>query len=261
MTESRVTIKDLTAQLAQDGYCVVPQVLDEAVLQPLLQYFTDTELSHTPKGNFGDAGALIKADYHDSVMVNLLTWPKTLETLAALGFTDPRLHSFYVTTKPPKAEGLAWHSDLFYRYEQLNPAELFLIYYLQDTAPKNGCLRVVPGSHRWLYDKRHGQAENSAARSDEADVTVKAGDLFVGDRRILHATHPNASNSWRTGVTIAYAPDFAGLPEPIQALIVTNRCLPPKDWWGEAGVADSIDKRLQEILPVYTGGSTPITLG
>src|SRR6266545_1450145 len=130
------------------------------MLQSLLRRFGDTELSHTPKGNFGDSGALITADYHDPVIVQLLTWPKTLETLAALGFTDPRLHSFYVTTKPPKAGPLAWHSDLFYPYEQPEPAELFLIYYLQDTAPENGCLRVVPGSHLWSHDKRHEQPEN-----------------------------------------------------------------------------------------------------
>ena len=171
MTRSEVTTEDLITQLAQDGFCVIPRVLDNDMLQSLLRRFTDTELSHTPKGNFGNSGALIKTDYQDPVMINLLTWPKTLESLAVLGFIDPRLHSFYVTTKPPKAEALAWHSDLFYHYEQAEPAELFLIYYLQDTIPGNGCLRVVPGSHRWSHDKRHEQPENADIRSDEGRCT------------------------------------------------------------------------------------------
>jgi hypothetical protein len=250
----------LAKQLTDEGYCVVPHVLDHALLQSLLQRFGATALSSTSKDNFGDSGAFIVADYNDPVMVELLTWPKTLETLGAFGFTDPRLHNFYVSTKPPKADALRWHSDLFYRYEEPAPTELFLIYYLQDTSPENGCLRVVPGSHKWSHDKRHAQQDNADIRDDEVDVTVKAGDLFIGDRRILHATHANATDSWRTCLTIAYAPDFSKLPEPIQALIVKNRCLPPQGWWENSAIVASIDERLQKILPTYTGTATPISV-
>ena len=31
------------------------------------------------------------------------------------------------------------------------PPQLFAMFYLTDTSPRNGCLRVIPGSHR----KRH----------------------------------------------------------------------------------------------------------
>lgn len=256
---SKATTKQLATQLAQEGYCVVPQALDDDMLQALRQRLGDVELAQAPKGNFANSGALILPDYHDPVIVRLLAWPKALKTLAAMGFNDPRLHSFYVTTKPPKAGALAWHSDLFYRYEQPEPTELFLIYYLQDTAPENGCLRVVPGSHLWSHSKRHEQPEDTTTRSDEVDVPVKAGDLFIGDRRILHATHINKTNSWRTGVTIAYAPDFARLAEPIQAFIVQNRCLPPKGWWDDKRLTASINERLQQVLPVYKGDAEPIS--
>jgi hypothetical protein len=247
-------------QLAQKGFCVVPHILDNDMLQSLLQRFGDTTLSHTPKDNFGDSGAFIVADYNDPVMVQLLTWPKTLETLASFGFSDPRLHNFYVSTKPPKADALPWHSDLFYHYKEPAPAELFLIYYLQDTSPANGCLRVVPKSHLWSHEKRHEQPDDAHKRDDEIDVPVKAGDLFIGDRRILHATHANTSDSWRTCLTIAYAPDFSKLAEPIQALIVKNRCLPPQGWWNDDKLVAAIDQRLQNILPVYGGNVAPINV-
>ena len=247
-------------QLALEGYCVVPQVLDTDMLRSLLRRFGDTELSHAPKGNFGGSGAFIMADYHDPVMVRLLTWPNTLETLAVIGFADPRLHNFYVSTKPPRAAALPWHSDLFYRYEKSTPAEVFLIYYLQDTSPENGCLRVVPKSHLWPHDKRHIQPEDANKRGDEVDVPVRAGDLFIGDRRILHATHANTTNTWRTCVTIAYTPNFAKLPEPIQALLVKNQCLPPEGWWNDKEGIATIDKQLQRILPVYRGTARPINV-
>lgn len=209
--------------LAQKGYCVVENVLEDDMLQAIKRRFDDAGLNRTAKENFGAAGAFIVADYHDPIMVRLLTWPKTLAILATLGYTAPKLHNFYVSTKPPVAKALSWHSDLFYQYDRQEPAEVFLIYYLQDTSPQNGCLRVVPGSHRWSHAERHAQPDNADVRNDEADVPVKAGSLFIGDRRILHATHANSSDGWRTCLTIAYAPTFAALDESIQALIVQDR--------------------------------------
>lgn len=237
-------------QLAEEGYLVVPKILDKHILQTLLQKFSDSSMSQAPKDNFGDSGAFLVADYRDPIVAKLLTWPKTLEALFKLGFSDPRLHNFYVSTKAPQAAALAWHSDLFYEYEEQTPAELFLIYYLQDTSPSNGCLRVVPRSHLWSRENRLKQSNNSVRRSGEVDVPLKAGDLFIGDRRILHATHANTSNTWRTCLTIALAPVYSELPEPIKALIVNNQCLPPKGWWSDRKQVATIDKELQKILPV-----------
>lgn len=242
----------------KDGYCVISNILNAKMLHSLRQRFSDNVLAKTPEENFGGSGAFIVADYHDQLTVELLTWPKTLETLAQLGFTTPKIHNFYVSTKPPQARALPWHSDLFYRYDKPEPAELFLIYYLQDTSPENGCLRVVPGSHRWPHDTRHAQPNDAAIRSDEVNVPVAAGSLFVGDRRIMHATQANTSKSWRTCLTIAYAPLFDELEEPIQALIVQNRCLPPSGWWNDEKAA--ISPKLREILPVYKGAAKPIAV-
>lgn len=244
-------------ELSSQGFCVIPDVLSAAMLQSLQKRFSDSSLAGTSKENFGDSGAFVIADYHDSTMIDLLTWPKTLELLNAMHFRKPKLHNFYVSTKPPKADALPWHSDLFYTYEKSEPAELFLIYYLQDTTLENGCLRVVPGSHKWSHAKRHAQPENAELRYDEVDVPVKAGDLFIGDRRIMHATHANNSASWRTCLTIAYVPLYDQLDEQIQALIVTNRCLPPQQLIQEH--SSDLDPRLSAILPIYKGAAKPIS--
>ena len=250
---------DFTHDLVEKGYCVVPNVLDVTMLASLKERLSTSELAHTPKSNFGDSGAFIVADYHNLAIVQLLTWPKTMETLRIMGFPAPKLHNFYVSTKPPQSAALPWHSDLFYRYDDPAPAELFLIYYLSDTTPENGCLRVVPRSHKWSHDKRHEQPDTPDKRDDEVDVPIRAGDLFIGDRRILHATHANVTKDWRTCLTIAYAPLFDQLADPIKALIVRNRCLPPPGWWNAS--QSTIDARLRGILPIYAGGAEPIALG
>lgn len=243
-------IKRLPTQLLQDGYSTIAGVLDTAMLKALRERFAESSLAQAPSSNFGQAGAFLTAGYNDPLLVSLLTWPPTFAILEQFGYSHPKLHSYYISTKPPGAKALAWHSDLFYEYDRTEPAELFLLYYLQDTNPYNGCLRVVPGSHRWSHNKHNTQNHNFHLRPDEVDVPLQAGDLFIGDRRILHATHANTSNHWRTAITIAYAPDFAALPQTVQALICQNRCLPPSDWW-EHSTQLGLDPHLQAILPIY----------
>lgn len=53
-------------------------------------------------------------------------------------------------------DGISWNHPLGYEPE---PIELIVIYYPVDTSPANGCLRVIPGSHRRrhpLHDLLHG---------------------------------------------------------------------------------------------------------
>jgi ectoine hydroxylase-related dioxygenase (phytanoyl-CoA dioxygenase family) len=104
--------------------------------------------------------------------------------------------------------------------------QLFLMVYLVDTTPHNGCLRVLPGSHLQkipLDDElgmedphAHGGRSNWSeewARDpslDEkvqdmvstypgaVDVAVRAGDLIIGDSRLYHAAYRNASHDVRT---------------------------------------------------------------
>ena len=86
-------------------------------------------------------------------------------------------------------------------------------YYLVDTTPSNGCLRVIKGSHlnrHPLHDilpNAHGEALQRVDDADhpayqhfsgEVDISVKAGDLVIGDSRLLHASHGNRSDERRT---------------------------------------------------------------
>ena len=107
-------MKDKQLQLTNDGYCTVPAILSKTLAESLQERFDANHLSKTSKENFGESGAFVKLSYEDPLIVELLTWPETLAALKELGFPKPKLHSFYASTKPPKSEALAWHSDLFY---------------------------------------------------------------------------------------------------------------------------------------------------
>ena len=97
---------------------------------------------------------------------------------------------------------------------------IFLMYYLEDTSRHNGCLRLLPGSHRRRLDLHDlgvahevdiNSMENSADprfldHDGEVDVPVRAGDLVVGDARMFHAAHSNESDQRRTVITIWFLP-------------------------------------------------------
>ena len=93
---------------------------------------------------------------------------------------------------------------------------------------------MIPGSH--LKSPPHGIAGKSAQHrrvpesvsraidmdhpilrpaAGETDVEVQAGDVGIGDSRLLHASHANHSGQSRTGITIWDWPTYSQLPEEV----------------------------------------------
>ena len=76
------------------------------------------------------------------------------------------------------------------------------------------------------------------------DVAVRAGDLVIGDARMLHATHPNASDGRRTVITLWFQPDFDGLPLKTQAQMLMKSMTLPTAWEGLP-----LYRKLREMMP------------
>lgn len=124
---------------------------------------------------------------------------------------------FQIISKPPGAPPLYWHQDWARWDDPISlspwPQQIFLNWYLSDTSAANGCLRVIPGSHRSRLDlHEHLTAPHEGGgyeieegnewmffdHHDSVDVPVKAGQLVIADARVLHGTHENASAEQRT---------------------------------------------------------------
>jgi ectoine hydroxylase-related dioxygenase (phytanoyl-CoA dioxygenase family) len=165
---------------------------------------------------------------------------------------------------------LFWHYDWFTWEDPASyaplPLQVALMYYLVDTTRENGCLRVIPGSHihhNPLHDLLAAphSAELSTAtnmeraefwdRPDEVDVPITAGDVLIADARLLHAAHANETDERRTLITLWYQPDFAALPERMQAQIAKKAQQPPATW-PQAAV-----NRVAPMLARYTGTAEP----
>ena len=262
--------KEKYDQLIADGYCVIADVLKEQMLTRL-RSVTDELLdaqTEDERAAHRSSGSMISVYMHP-LFAELVVYPRALQALDALGFLRPKWSSGYVISKPPQSPPLFWHQDWWgwndpCSYTAL-PQQLFLMYYLVDTTPYNGCLRVIKGSHlnrHPLHDilpDAHGAALQRVDDPDhlayqhfpgEIDVPVKAGDLVIGDSRLLHASYGNQSDARRTVITLWYHPFFALLPASMQAHI--GRLRQSLAW------SDTDWTRIAELAPVCESDVEPV---
>ena len=256
-------------QLIEEGYCHLPGIAPQDLIQKVrgsADRLADG-LSDEEKKKFRLQGSLIPVLDHPE-MASLIALPSAIKALGELGFPNPKFYSGYIISKPPEtAPALFWHQDGIGWSEPVNytdtPVQVFLMYYLIDTNRNNGCLRVIPGSHLKRHrlhglppahtDEMQRADEGHPALQtdpDEVDVPVKAGDLVIGDARILHSAHPNRSSQRRTVITLWFCPAYDQLPQTVQAFYAKGQKIlenwPQEDW-----------DLVQPLLPAYKGDLSP----
>jgi hypothetical protein len=222
-------------QLQRDGCCVIPDVVDEAALEVTRRCAARAVAEQDAErlAMTRSPGTLIDSGGYPE-LADIVGNPRALHELERMGLTDVTFWKAVIISKFPGGPRLYWHQDCMMwqdprAYSAIAPM-IFLMYYLEDTSPFNGCLRVLPGSHRRrhpLHDigKAHTSDINSIDDPDDprfrdydgaTDVPVNAGDVVIGDARLLHAAHANRSDRQRTVITIWFYPLFSDLLEPTQ---------------------------------------------
>ena len=124
--------------------------------------------------------------------------------------------------KPPTFQGQAWHQDEIYiptRDRSLIGAWIAL----DDATVENGCLWVIPGSHKpgYLYPQRehHEPDEFDFAKQshgfDESlavPVEVPVGSVVFFNGYLLHKSHKNRSEVYRRVLVSHYMNAWSQLP-------------------------------------------------
>ena len=268
---TREQAAELRRQLIEDGFCHIPGIaLNELICQireSADQIAEGASEEHKRLRRF--QGTIIDVWEHPE-MAPIIALPNALVVLAQLGFPNSRFYSGYIISKPPEtAPALFWHQDGFGWSEPISytntPVQFFLMYYLIDANRNNGCLRVIPGSHRKRHrlhglppahsDELQQATEDHPALGpdpDEVDVPVNSGDLVIGDARLIHSAHPNRSSQRRTVITLWFCPTYDQLPKTLQAVYGRPRSK-PHNWTNEAWGL------VKPLLATYRGEATPLS--
>ena len=156
------------------------------------------------------------------VMREYLAHPAVSRALSRLVAPDVKCMQSMLFIKPPRFPGQAWHQDEVYiptRDRSLTGAW----YALDDVTVENGCMWVLPGSHRngYLYPQRlHGRPEefDSAQESygfddrEEIPVACRAGAVVFFNGYLLHRSRKNRSDRFRRVLVNHYMNAYSLLP-------------------------------------------------
>ncbi len=208
--------------------------------------------------------------------------PRIADAIGELGGSDIRWTSGYLISKPPGGDPLFWHQDWWGWDEAISydafPAQLFVMIYLTDTRIENGCLRLIPGSHRHDHELHGLPAAHTeeiatgvdtgnpiyASHKDEVAAAVRAGDVLIGDSRLLHGAYANRTTEERPLLTLWYIPTWSALPGSVRSAlhVMCKRevvdidedigDLPTVDDWP----ADALE-HVRHLLPEYDGDDKP----
>ncbi|HZO90040.1 MAG TPA: phytanoyl-CoA dioxygenase family protein [Chthonomonadaceae bacterium] len=213
-------------QFRRDGYLAVGPVLTaqelEAARAAYDRIFQATEKPATyrnlgqKEGEERSEGAVLQIiDMHtlDDIFRHLLYKEEILDLAESiLGTPDIRLYHDQALYKPAlHGDIVPWHQDNgYWRLEPPNAASLWIA--LDAATTENGCMWVIPGSHRAgeVGHQRAGQyIAQLKADADESlavPVPLPAGSAMFHHCRTLHCTRPNRSPYQRRAWVIHYMP-------------------------------------------------------
>lgn len=226
-------------KMARGGYpCdslkpVDPALSDQQVLERLLCLHQPHYLSPVMRAFIDHAG--MAAVLSRIVGAHLAHWDGSVKCMQSMFFV-----------KPPGKQGQAWHQDEIYiptRDRSLCGGWIAI----DDATEANGCLRVIPGSHRsgLLYDQHaHGKptefdfAPESIGfdESKEVLVEVPAGSVVFFNGYLLHRSKKNRSTTYRRALVNHYMTASSKLPWGVEHEIkdgkvsvaaADNRCVIP----------------------------------
>jgi non-heme Fe2+,alpha-ketoglutarate-dependent halogenase len=171
---------------------------------------------------------------------------------------------------------VSWHQDAAYwGLSPLNVTTAWIA--LVPSTRENGCMRVVPGTHRGLLPQRETYAEaNMLSRGQEiavevderqaVDFELQPGEFSLHHIGIVHGSGPNTSDKSRVGLAVRYiSPDVVqqgGARDMV--LLARGRddyghfdiVVPPLHdlAFGESPVhSESMARRARNVLPAGAG--------
>lgn len=172
----------------------------------------------------------------------LITQPEIIRRMQALIGDDLFCWRTEFFPKNPGDSGTGWHQVETYAIGETEegmleptarsegvPMELTAWVAFTEASKENGCMRVIPGSHReWRYDEHRPTTWNGAARDNSffgynyadlkldkdwdpdqeavRNLEMRAGQFIIFTARCIHGSNPNISNRQRMGYAIRAVP-------------------------------------------------------
>jgi phytanoyl-CoA hydroxylase len=151
---------------------------------------------------------------NDAVLMTAANNSRILDIVESLIGGDIKLFGSQCFMKPPGGIEKPYHQDsAYFTIQPLSLATCWIA--LDDVAVENGCMWVIPGSHRgelhhhsqpWDVGGRVDMQvpDEKIDRSRETPITMSAGSCSFHHSMLLHRSGPNQTERQRRGLAIHY---------------------------------------------------------
>ncbi|WP_432825060.1 phytanoyl-CoA dioxygenase family protein [Dactylosporangium sp. CA-092794] len=200
-------------QYRTDGYTIFRDVIDQELIAEASDH-VEWLRRHHPEVRPEQLGHTFLRD--DPFWIRLISDDRLVDIAELFVGPDIALFASHYISKPPySGQPVLWHQDgAFWPLEPMEVVTLWLA--VDDSAPDNGCVRLIPGSHTMDMAAMRANTEvdnvlgqEIAVDVDEAravDVVLRPGDVEVHHPNIVHSSNANTSARRRCGLTIRYIP-------------------------------------------------------
>jgi len=143
--------------------------------------------------------------------------PNILGPVTQILGPDVLLWYSVIFVKPPKSTAyVPWHQDSTY-WAMNDEQGLTAWVALSDVTPENGCVQILPGTHK-LENIKHtihntkdnllhrGQMIKDLDTTGAKNLNLRAGEMSIHELRTLHASGPNPTDGPRLGIAFRYIP-------------------------------------------------------
>ncbi len=197
--------------LNSNGFFVIP-FINKEIVQQLQSIYT--------KHFSQEKMAFYSTSFHDDLDLKKQVNAEILQLLTPIlqtHFTDYKLlGTSFLKKEPNENNPLPLHQDWTVTDEEKFGS--FTIWIpLQDTNTENGAIRVIEGSHI-VENNLRAPSLPVAFEKDRLSfdgylktLEMKAGDAFVFNHKLMHASWPNQSDKQRVALTIGLVPKEADL--------------------------------------------------
>ncbi len=195
--------------------------------EEMMEAFGDQLMAHleSPSQTYGFP---TRRDRHldGGFFLQMMTHPAIVERVAQLLGPDLKLWRSYVFHKPPGGKRVTWHQESSYMYENkfvhpivlpVDPQSLFQLTVwvaVTETTLANGCLQVVPGTHRSIHNLRLGGGEGYESAAFQLDFQVdsatvrplemRPGQAIILSERVIHGSEVNTTRAPRTAFNFRF---------------------------------------------------------
>lgn len=198
-------------QFANDGYAVARGLFRGDEIEAMRAHYMRMNEEKRQKGDVSavkDANdplkrypRMLQMHRWDEVSLQFLLDARLRDVMTAILGSEPYAVQTMIYYKPPSARGQALHQDQYYlRVEPGTCCAAWLA--LDDCDEANGCLQVVPGSHRLpvlcttAADSTQSFTDVTVPVPDGMEVKpviMQAGDVLFFNGQLIHGSLPNTS--------------------------------------------------------------------